>query len=364
MRYGEFTVGVEEEFQLIDPDDGALRGRAPELLKDGWPAKEEFQRTAIEIDTPVCTTAGEAGRRLVARRRALARLAASQGLAIAAAGLHPVGPYPSAQVSDVPDYRRIADLGGASARELHIFGLHVHVGVQSREAAIRAMCGVAPYLPHLLALSVSSPFYQAQDTSFDSFRTLLRDMAPRVGLPMPVVSAAEYDRMEAILAGGAPDPRHNPPIAWDVRPSLRYPTLEFRLFDAVPWIDTIELIVAMARALTLMYADRPPPYRTGTELQLMRDNRWRAARFGLDATFFRLDPVTGEVRSARDSILALVDRLAPIAERLGDGEALGRIDAILARGTAAAAMRAAYEKDHALPDVTRWVVAETEATIA
>jgi carboxylate-amine ligase len=358
MHQGAFTVGVEEEYQLVDPEDGMLRGRAPELLEEGV-GKGEFQRTMIEVTTPICQSAAEARARLVEQRRTLAGVAAEHGLAIAAAGLHPVGPYPRTQISDTPLYRRVAAYGGNVARELHVFGLHVHVGVPSREAAVRAMCGITPYIPHLLIPAASSPFYQGHDTRFQSYRTLLRDMSPRVGLPLPIVSVREFDQLEQLLAGGPVDPRRNSPIAWDVRPSHRYPTLEFRFFDSTPWLDTVELLVALARSLTAMYEDRPAPPLTGTEMQLIRENRWRAARFGMSARFFRLDPVTGETRTAHDSILALVERLAPVAERLGDGGTLALLEPVLERGSAATAMREIFRREGSFPEVVRWVVEET-----
>jgi carboxylate-amine ligase len=361
MDQGEYLVGVEEEYQLVDPESGSLRGRAPEFVGGEGPAKEEFQRTMLEVATPICGSAREACENLFGRRRELAAQATSRGLAIAAAGLHPLGPYPPSQITDKTHYRGVAARGGAPARELHIFGLHIHIGVPSREAAIRAMCGATPYIPYLLIPTASSPFLRGQDTGFQSFRLLLRDMSARVGIPLPIVSVAEYDRLERILAGGPVDPARNSPISWDIRPSARYPTLEFRFFDATPWPDTIELTVALVRALTATFADRPAPQMTGTEMQLIRENRWRAARFGFETSFFRLDPVTGEQRSARDSFLALIDRLGPIAERLGDGASLALAGAVLGRGNAALEMRRVYERNSSFPEVVRWVVEQTSA---
>lgn len=359
MDQGQFLIGVEEEYQLVDPASGALRGRAPELLGGASPAKAEFQRTMLEVVTPICGSAREATTRLLERRRELAALAAERELAIAAAGLHPLGPYPAAQVSEGAHYRRTAARGGAFASEQHIFGLHVHIGVPSREAAIRAMCGVTPYIPYLLIPTASSPFYHGRDTEYQSFRLMLRDLSPRVGLPLPMSSVAEYDRLERILAGDPVEPQHPSPLSWDIRPSARYPTLEFRLFDATPWPAAIEFAVALARALTATFADRPTPQVSGTEFQLIRENRWRAARFGVETHFFRLDPVSGELRSARDALLALVERLGPIAERLGDGPSLALAEEVLARGSVAGQLREVFARSGSFPEVMRWLVQET-----
>jgi YbdK family carboxylate-amine ligase len=361
----DFPVGVEEEYQLVDPDTGALRGRAPAVLAAaGGVAKAEFQRTILEVASPVCASAAEAAWRAAEGRLTLLRAAAAQGLAIASAGLHPVGAYPPSQVTDEPRYRELARSGGSIMRDLHIFGLHVHVGVPGLETAVRAMVGATPYTPHLLALCASSPFHQGADTGFASFRTIIRDMFPEVGPALPVTGASEYTQLVRILAREECDERERCPVSWDIRPSARYPTLEFRFFDACPWVDDVMVLVAFARALTAMFADRPPPQRTGMELQLLKENRWRAARYGLDARFFRLDPVTGEQRPARDQIMALAERLYPLAERLGDGAALAGVERMVRRGTAAEAMRGVLRREGSFPAVTRWVMDQTSGSAA
>jgi glutamate---cysteine ligase / carboxylate-amine ligase len=359
MREPMFTVGVEEEYQLVDPETGALKGRAPDLLENGEPAKEEFQRTMIEVDTPVCHTALDVRQRLRERRAQIAALAEAHGLAIAAAGLHPIGIYPPEQISDSAHYHRAAMDGGAPMREMHIFGMHVHVEVPNLEAAVRAMSGCAPYIPHLLALSCSSPFHRGEDTRFESYRTMLRDMSPRVGPPLPIATAAEYERLVRLLSSVEDRRIRRSPISWDIRPSARFPTVEFRFFDGCPQLDTAVLLTAMARALAIMFHDRPAPQRSGAELQLLVENRWRAARFGLEASFYRLDPPTGEQIPARDAIAALIDRLAPLAERHGDGEALAEARGILERGMASTQMRRIHEETGSIPDVMKWIVEQT-----
>lgn len=362
MQGAGFTVGVEEEYQLVERETGALRGRAPELIAPGGPGTEEYQRTMVEVATPICTSAAEAADRVAERRSALLELAEARGLTLAAAGMHPVGPYPRAQVTDDENYRRIAAEGGTPAREMHVFGLHVHVAVPDREAATRAMTGATPFIPHLLALTASSPFDRGEDTTFCSYRTLVRDMSPRVGAPLPVASAPEYDRIVEILSGVRRGTRlTTSPISWDIRPSEHLPTLEFRFTDVCPWLETTRLVTALARSLTVMYSDRPAPQVSAVEQQLIRENRWRAARYGLDAEIYRLDPPTGETIPIRDAIRALVERLHPIAERIGDGEVLARAESVLERGNPAARMREIFRATGSFPDVVRWVVDETTA---
>lgn len=359
MRAGEFTLGIEEEFQLVDPASGELIGRAPEVLAGDLSgvAKEEFQRTMVEVSSPVCSTVAEARTGLRQLRRHVAEIAERRGLALAASGLHPMGAVPSSQLSPEPRYWRLAARGGIVARELHIFAMHVHVAVPDREAAVRAMAGAARHLPPLLALSASSPFHAGRDTEFHSFRTVLRDMFPRVGVPAPVASAAEYDRLCTILSKGQES--EESPVSWDVRPSARYPTLEFRFFDAMPWVDLAAGLAACARALTRMFADRPPPQTTGLELQLLRENRWRAARYGLGAQFFRLDTAKGTEEGARSTLLALIERLAPVAESLGDGSDLISLAAHAEAGNPAKHMRAVYRETGSYPAVVRWLAEQT-----
>jgi YbdK family carboxylate-amine ligase len=358
---GAFTVGVEEEYQIVDPDSGALVGQAPEILaRDAsGTTREEFQRTMLEIATPVCSDIAQARAQVAARRRHVAGLAGQLGLTIAAAGLHPEGATPRSQISEVPRYWRLAARGGVIARELHIFGMHVHVAVDDLEQAVRAMAGATPYIPVLLALSASSPFHEGRDTAFSSFRTLLRDMFPRVGLPLPVETAEEYDRLETILSGAPRSRRGGSPLSWDIRPSHSYPTLEFRFTDVCASLDVAMLIAACARALTATFVDRPSGGATPTQYQILKENRWRAARAGMEARFHRIDREDGREQSAADAARALVDRLGPVAERLGDAPALLRLERILEEGDAAAAMRTEYRRGGSLSAVTRAVVERT-----
>ena len=330
MGAAEFGFRIREELQLVEPETGALVGRAPEPGPAG---------------VPVCGTAEEARRWLVERRRWVAEWAAARGLAVMAAGLNLAGR------GEAGRGRR----GGGDASGLAGFGMRVEVGVPDREAAVRAMVGAASYVPHLLAVSASSPFHRGRDTGFASFRTILRERQPAAGLPFPVSSAGEYDRLVAVLSGGG---RGNA-VGWDLRPGERAPVLEWHFFDVTPWVDVAVFLAACARALTAMFIDRPPSQPTAVEMQLARENRWRAARYGLEARFYRMDPVSGEERGAADANRALVDRLASLAERLGDGPALACVERILERGNAASAMREVYGREGCVRAVARWVIGET-----
>lgn len=349
-----YAVGIEEEYQLVDPETGALHGRWPERLADEGAARAESQHTIDEVDTPVSATVADAVGQLARRRTTAAGIAAPRGLTIAASGLHPVGPRTLERASAASPNRRSAFPGGLPTSLVPVFDMQIRIAVPSRQAAVRAMLGAATFVPHLIALAASSPFHRGEDTGYASYRTVLRDTRPRSGLPRAVASVAEYDELVRILGGL----RGRSPLSWDVRPSATLPALEFCFMDVSPSLDMVALLAALARALTAMFADRPVPAPTAIEQQLLCDNRWRAARFGLGAEFFELTPVTGRERGAGVAIQRLVRRLEPVAERLGDAEALRSIEWALRRPSAADLMRRVYEEEGSFSAVTRWVLGE------
>jgi len=395
------AIGIAEAYQFVDPATGALRGCA-------------LVGADVEAVAPGVATTVEAGRRLAERRRQLAAAASERGLALVAAGLHPMasaatpctdpeagggldlhagtadpetargedfrakpdvdaGALPAGEIPAAAD-ARAGSIHGATVQEGTVpaglipfgpvpavsgFEVRVRVSVPGPEAVVRAMMGAAPYTPLLLALSASSPFHGGRDTGYASYRAVLRGASPRSGPPPPIATATELIRLAEIL-GGRPRARGFR-VAWDLCPDLRGSALEYRFLDCGPWLTTTVLLAALARALTAMFMDRPAPQSTGIELQLQSENRWRAAKYGLDAEFYRLDPLTGDRWPAREALRALIERLAPVMERLGDGAVLDTVDEVLARGAPAAVMRARYARLGSLPAVVRWLADETVA---
>jgi len=332
----DFAVSLVEEIQLVDRDEGALCGRAP----------------GADGGTPFAETAGRAVSRLARRRRRARKLALERGLTITAAGIHPVG-----HVRDPGPHTIVEDLRGTTgAGTTDLFDMRIRIAMPSREMAVRAMCGSAPYLPPLLALAGSSPFHLGEDTGYASFRTVRRDVFPRVGPPLPVATASEFDHLERLFT--VPDAQRDRPLAWDVQPVWGATTLEFRLFDANPRLDVVAFLTASARALATLFADRPPALPSGLEIQVLRENRWRAARYGLDARFLRPDarPATWTATAA---LTALAERLDPVADRLGDGEVMRSLPALLLAGTAAGAMRDVYCQSRSVRAVVDWLIRET-----
>jgi carboxylate-amine ligase len=361
----EFTIGVEEEYQLVDPETGALRSSATALRDDDWTGElvAELQETTIEIGTPVCGSAAEAETHLARLRLQAATVAAAHGLAIVAAGLHPFSAWEGHERPPLERYRAIEARYGRIARDEHIFGMHVHVAVPADSDRLQLMNVLRHYLPHLLALSASSSFFEGADTGFASYRTIMWRRWPNSGIPPRFTSAAEFERYVQLMldAGVMADPWN---LYWSMRPHPKYPTLEFRVTDVCPDLDDAVAIAALARALvhaavTGVLTDDATRHMPATlEHELVRINEWRVARDGLDGRL--IDSRTGAGhRAVRDAIRALLDRVSRSAAELGDTAALAHIERILERGNAAERMRVRHRDGAGLRELVQWLAAES-----
>jgi carboxylate-amine ligase len=382
-----FLISAQEEFQLVDPTSVRLVGSAVELLGESPAVRAKRPRKPpAEPDiSHSCERVAELRVRLAERRRWLQDRAEAQGLALLAAGLHPLAsgrPTRSAPTRRNP----VLSTGTANLAPAAVpCRLRLRVTVPSREMVVHAMAGALPYVPPLLALAGNSPFYLAQDTGYNSYSTVLADASPRGGPPPPVQSCAEFDEICRILrqADAASGKRRGSASArrpwrepdWDIRPVDTEPRIEFTFLDVSPWLDHVALLGACVRALTCMFADRPPQQPTALQMQVLRENRWRAARFGMEARFVRTDGGTRVAAgagttsaasqwTAADALRSLVDRLGPVAERLGDGETLANLELHLQRGSPAAAMRSAFARHASLEHAVQWLAAETAAAAA
>jgi glutamate---cysteine ligase / carboxylate-amine ligase len=355
----EYSVGVEEEYQLVDPASGALTSRAPEVLDEDWGGElqAEMQQTMLEVGTPICGSAEQVRAELLRLRFQAACVSAARGLAIAAAGVHPDDAAPRQRRSPGERYARIAERLGRVARTDHIFGMHVHVALPPEVDRVRLIGRLRAYLPHLIALAASSPLYAGEDTGFDSYRTILAGRLPNAGMPPAMESEAEFVRFveAAVRAGLMADEAS---LYWSLRPHSRYPTLEFRACDVCPRVEDAAAITALVRAMVAAAVEggltRMEGFGAGELDALLRANEWQAARFGLEARLATSHPCGGCVR---DGIRRLVDRVAPVAEALGDGDALAGIEWILERGNAAQRIRRLGAEGTG--EVARWLAAET-----
>jgi glutamate---cysteine ligase / carboxylate-amine ligase len=360
-----YTLGVEEEYQLVDPDTGALRSRAAEVLSADWAdaLQGEMHDTTVEIGTAICENSEAVERELRRRRFQAATTAAVEGLDIVAAGLHPFSHWEGHGMRPVSRYAAIEHRHKRVAREVNIFGMHVHVGVPDSVDRTVLMEKVRGFIPHLLALSSSSPFLDADDTGFASYRSVLWRQFPYTGVPPRFENEAEYERfISLLLRSEAIRDRGN--VYWSIRPHFSYPTLEFRAMDACPRVEDATTIAALARLLVAGVAEERVAAPGGGDLSselwhsILTENEWHAARFGLDAQI--TDPEAASGRTAvRTAIRHLVDRLASVAADLGETSVLERVERLLERGTASDRMRRVYAEHRSFEEVVAWLVRET-----
>jgi glutamate---cysteine ligase / carboxylate-amine ligase len=360
----DFTVGVEEEYQLVDARTGDLRSRARWVIAGDWTGdvKPEMQQHTIEVETGVCTGT-ECLRDDLARLRLEASVAAeAQGLRIVAAGTHPFSEAVGHPFTDQEVYAAIRDEYRELAETQSIFGMHVHVGVPGHLDRVRIANVARLYLPYLLALTASSPFFEGRDTGYCSFRTLLWRRWPRSGAPPRFESAAEFELLVSWLTGTQciDTPGR---LYWDLRPHHRYPTVEFRAQDVTPRLEDAMAAAALARAVVAGVASgvlREPDLPAPVVQALLGENSWRASRDGTGAVFVDLFAARPATISAHDAVLRLAETLRPVAAELGDAEALEALGEVFERGCAAVRMReAADELGGDLQRLTAWAADET-----
>jgi carboxylate-amine ligase len=359
-----FTIGVEEEFLIIDPETRALCPQAARILPRAQEAagdhvEPEFQLSQLETGTAVCRTLEEVRRQLVQLRRDVASAAGSAGKLIAAAGTHPFSDWRTGEITPKAAYLMLERDYQQLAREQIVCGCHIHVGIANAEDAIQVMNRARPWLSPILALSVNSPFWLGVDTGYGSFRTEIWRRWPMAGTPDVFASRAEYEALvQALLATGSIDDPAR--IYWDVRPSARFATLEFRMTDVCLSVDEAVMVAALVRALARtchrqvvekMPGSRPRP-------ELLRAATWRAARYGIDQELIDLE---GE-RSipARSVVGKLLEFLEPaLVEHDEWDEVSELVQQTISRGTGASRQRRAFARAGRMQDVVDLIVAET-----
>lgn len=357
------SVGVEEEFHLVGLRDRRLVARSGDVLRhlprDRFAA--ELHGCVVESNSHPVTLLAELGPELVELRRDLVRAAEPLGLGVAAAGAVPLADLDSLEITPNPRYGRMADDYQALAREQLICGAQVHVDVEDRDLAVAVIPRVSPWLPVLLALSASSPFWLGADTGYASFRTMVWQRWPTAGAFGSYRSAEEYDQVVAdlVATGVISDPGM---LYFDARPSAHLSTVELRVPDACPRVEDVVLLAGLFRALVIQAGDAvaagEPPVPARPELQ--RAATWRAARSGLEGEL--LDPVSMTPEPAGRVVARLVGELRPALEAAGDWPLVTRLaEEALRRGSSAARQRAALARRGALTDAVDLTLSETRA---
>lgn len=344
-----FSIGIEEEYLLVDKETRDLAPEPPaELLSraeaaSGGQVSPEFLRSQIEVGTHVCRSVQEARDHLIELRSTVGSTSAEFGLAPIAASTHPFAHWDSQHHTNKERYNLLAKDLQYVVRRLVICGMHVHVGIDDDDLRIDLL-GQAPYfLPHLLALSTSSPFWQGEATGLKSYRLSVFDELPRTGIPHTFSSYSEYERtIELMVSAGLIEDATK--IWWDLRPSARFPTLEMRITDVCPLIEDAIAIAALFQCiLRLLYRLRRqnqrwrhyPPF-------LIRENRWRAQRYGIEEGM--VDFGRGAMVPFSHLIEELFDLVAEDAAYFGSVNEVAHARTILQRGTSADRQLRCYEK--------------------
>ncbi len=374
LKEPPFTVGIEEEYLLVDVHTGDLHGDPPpELLEEctelgAGQISPEFLRCQIEVGTRVCRTMQEARADLVRLRRIIVDVSARFGMAPIAASTHPFARVLSQKQTDKERYFALAREMQATARRMVICGMHVHVGLDDDELRIDLMNQMAYFLPHLLALSCSSPFWEGEQTGLKSFRLTIFNSLPRTGLPERFASYGEFRRhIETLIRNGLIQDTSK--IWWDIRPSSRYPTLETRIMDCCTSIDDSICLAAFTVSLMrMLYRLRSAnqKWREYPHL-LIAENRWRAMRYGTDEKL--LDLARGELVAFPVLLEEIIALVRPDAEALGCVAEVEHAREIVRRGTSAHRQVAIYEaarqrgatEREALAAIVDWLREETAA---
>jgi glutamate---cysteine ligase / carboxylate-amine ligase len=355
-------IGVEEEFHVVDLE---TRRSAPEVdallaRLDGAEFAPELQRSLVETNTPVCAGLDELRSHLRRLRAALDDAAAPLGLGVVAAGTVPMVDLTSDAISAGARYERMQHEYQMLVSEQHICGAQVHVDVPDRDIAVQVVRRVAPYLPTLLAISASSPYWRGRDSGYASFRSMVWSRWPTAGPPAQIETAADYDKLvtDLIASGTISDAGM---VYFDIRPSAHLPTVELRVCDACPEVDDVVLVAGIFRALVAkaredLDAGLPLP---ASRHELLRAASWRAARSGLEGDL--VDLVGPTLVSPALLIGQLVDQLRPQLEAIGDWEQVLELSrAALSRGSAAARQRRTYGRRGELADVVDALLASTQ----
>ncbi len=344
------SLGIEWELELVDRGSGELRSAASDILKDlgshlpgGHPtAKHELLESCIEVITGICGTVDEALADLSGTVTEVGAAAGARGLDLMCSGSHPTTDWATQQVSPIPRYHRLIEQMQWMARQMQIFGVHVHVGVRSAAKAVPIVNALTAYIPHLLALSASSPYWIGTDTGLASYRSKIFEGLPTAGLPYQLSGWPQFEDFMATLisAGTISSVRE---VWWDIRPHPDFGTVELRIFDGLPTLFEVGVVAALSQCLVEMLdvqLDRgyvlPLPHNW-----VVRENKWRAARHGLEAEI--ITDERGTTRPLREALTELVEDLGPVAERLGCTQQLVGTHELVAIGPSYVRQRRAAE---------------------
>src|SRR5213596_2257793 len=358
-----FTLGIEEEFAIVDPETRELRSHIQEILEYGKvilkeQVKPEMHQSVVELGTEICQSIVDARAHVIELRSKLADLAGGGGLKIASVGTHPFSHWRDQLITEGERYREIVKDMQQLARANLIFGLHVHVGIPNRELAIHVMNQARYFLPHIYALSVNSPFWVGQDTGLKGYRLKVFERFPRTGIPDAFESLSEYEDFCKLLVktGCIDNPKK---IWWDIRLHPFFNTLEMRVCDAQSRVDDT---LAMAALIQAIIAKLYKLLRQNTTFRVYRrrlldENRWRASRYGIDGKLIDFGR-EAEVET-RSLLNELIEFISTEIFELGSVREIEHIERIMREGTGADRQLAIWEQTQDMKAVVDHIVAET-----
>jgi carboxylate-amine ligase len=363
-----FTLGIEEEFQIIDPETRELRSHIQQILADGkmiskGHVKSKMHQSVVELGTEVCDDIACARQQVVQLRSELATLAAHDGLKIASAGTHPFSHWMNQLITADERYEAIVKDMQQIARVNLIFGLHVHVGIPDREEAIDIMNQARYFLPHLYALSVNSPFWLGENTGLKAYRQMISERFPRTGIPDAFESLSDYeDYLKLLVSTNCIDNANK--IWWDIRLHPFFNTIEFRICDAQSRVDDTIALAALMQAIVvkLHKLRRQNVTFRSYPCRLLDENRWRAARYGLDGKL--IDFVRKCEMEERELLHEMLEFIAAEVEELGTQAEMAHIERIMREGTGADRQLVVWECTHDMKAVVDQIVAETYEGLA
>jgi len=364
------SLGVEVEYGVVDKQTGRYVEVADEILGivgedhpgDHPKAKHELFNSSIEVITGICQTPDEAVADLKATLLELKPHLDARGLAMESSGTHPFAAWDAMSLSPGERYQRLVDEIGWPARRLAIHGVHFHVGVRSKEKSIKFIDSLLGFLPQLLALSTSSPYWMGDDTGLASIRAKIFEIMPTSGLPPWMNDWADFERFMTALIKA--ETIHSvKEVWWDIRPHPTFGTLEFRMCDGIPTLREVRAIAALAQALVTWMDQRVDAGEPLPDLPswVARENKWRACRFGLDGRVM-IDS-TGNTQTFKENIAEIVDYLVPVARELGTVDALTSVREILESGSSANRQRAVVADGGSLKDVVTLLREELAAEL-
>jgi carboxylate-amine ligase len=358
-----FSIGIEEEFQIVDPETRELKSRVEEILKGGKihlkeQIKAEMHQSVVETGSIVCDNIRQAREEVYKLRAGLAKLAEKEGLKIAASGTHPISRWEDQEISDYPRYRVVVQDMQQVARANLIFGLHVHIGVDDKELAIHIMNAARYFLPHIFALSTNSPFWKGRNTGFKSYRAKVFDRFPRTGIPDYFSSHGEFQSyVETLVKTRCIEDASK--IWWDIRPHPKYPTLEFRVCDIPLTADETLALAALCQAIV---AKLHSLIKKNLGFRLYRrvyinENKWRASRYGMDGKL--IDFGKKEEVETEKLIYELLEFVDEVVDDLGVRNEMDFIKEMMKMGTGADRQLTVWNKSENLNDVMDYIISET-----